>query len=309
MRIEQLHYLVETSKAASINKASERLHITQQSLNAALTKLEDELGAPLLVRSPLGVTLTKEGEKAAIYAQEILQLADEMQRSVAGETDSRNGFRGHLELSAGPLLVQGLLPETLRQYRQKYKQVRISLIERENLDMIKALLNNEPRFYLMSVMKDNDREFALLDLHRLFYRVLGQARVCALVSVHHPLARQKSVALRTLCKHPLAIYQASEKAPNPILTCLQEVGKVQVAVQTNNVVVIRQFIDSSEAIGFLPQFCNKAISKAREGTVQLPIKDLPATEVVCLADKSYYQKHQPLIDNLLKLLKNCMNGE
>lgn len=110
MRIEQLQYLVETSRAASINKASERLHITQQSLNAALTKLEDELGAMLLVRSPLGVTLTKEGEMVAAYAQEVLQIIEEMQHSIAGDAGSQGNLRGHLELSAGPLLMHGPLP-------------------------------------------------------------------------------------------------------------------------------------------------------------------------------------------------------
>ncbi len=308
MRIEQLQYLVETARVASINKASERLHITQQSLNAALTKLEDELGVVLLTRSPLGVTLTKEGEKVAAYAQEVLQIIDEMHQSIAGEASSYGSLRGHLELSAGPLLMHGPLPETIKQIKQKYKQVRISLIERENLDMIKALLNNEARLYLMSVMRDSDREFALLDLNRLFYQVLGKARVCAVTSQQHPLARQKSVAAHSLLKYQLAIFQASEKAPNPMLTYLEEAGKVHVAVQTNNVEVFRQYIDSGDVIGFMPQFPNKALSKARSGTVMLTIKDFPETEIVCVADQSYYQKQQQLIDEFLEQLKNMIDG-
>lgn len=59
MRVEQLNYLLETAKTASINKSSERLHITQQSLNSSLTKLEQELGVKLLERSSKGVSLTK----------------------------------------------------------------------------------------------------------------------------------------------------------------------------------------------------------------------------------------------------------
>ena len=308
MRIEQLQYLLETSRAASINKASERLHITQQSLNAALTKLEDELGVTLLTRSPLGVTLTKEGEKVAAYAQEIVQIVEEMQHSIAGDTGGQVNLRGHLELSAGPLLMHGPLPDTIKQIKQKYKQVRISLIERENLDMIKALLNNEARLYLMSVLKASDREFALLDLNRLFYRVLGNAQVCAVTSVQHPLARKKSVTIHSLLKYPLAIFQASEKAPNPMLTCLEESGKVHVSIQTNNVEVFRQYIDSGEAVGFTPQFPNKALSKVREGTVLLSIKGIPETEIVCVADQSYYKKQQQLIDEFLEQLKHSIHG-
>ncbi len=311
MRVEQLHYLVETSRAASINKASERLHISQQSLNTSLSKLEDELGAQLLDRSPAGVTLTKEGEQVIAYAQEILQTVEAMRQSIGKSATmaGQYGYEGHLELSAGPLLTQGPLPQSLKEIRQVYKHVQISLVERENLDMIKGLLNNESRLFLMSVLGEDDREFKLLDLSRLFYRVLGKARVCAIVSVHHPLARQKSVSMRTLIKYPLAIFQASEKAPNPMLTRLKEIGKVQVAAQTNNIVVFREFIDGAEAVGFTPRYANKAWNKVRPGTTCLTIKDLPETDVVCVADKSYYNKQHKLIDDFLDNLSHCISGQ
>ena len=206
-------------------------------------------------------------------------------------------------------MTQGPLPETLKDVRQRYKNVQISLVERENLDMIKALLNNEPRLFLMSVLDDSDREFKLLDLARLFYRVLGTAQVCALVSAGHPLARQKTVSKRTLIKYPLAIFQASEKAPNPMLTCLKEVGKVRIAAQTNNLSLFRQVIDDGEAVGFSPRYPNKTLNQPRSGTVLLTIKDLPETQVVCVADKSYYHKQQKLHDDFLDDLARCISGE
>ena len=51
MRIEQLVYLIEAARLRSINKASENLYITQQSMNLSLKKLEDELGTKLLERT------------------------------------------------------------------------------------------------------------------------------------------------------------------------------------------------------------------------------------------------------------------
>lgn len=311
MRIEQLLYLVETARAASINKASERLHITQQSLNASLTKLEDELGVTLLIRNSFGVTLTEQGEKAVAYAEDILQKADEMKHMLVNEQASaaRDQLKGHLEISAGPLFNHGPLPEALRRVRQEHKQVRLSLIERENLDMIKALLNNEPRLFLMSVLSDKDREFAMLDLQKLFYRHLGRTRIYAIASIEHPLARQKSITVRTMLKYPLAIFQASEKAPNPTLSYLATIGKVQVAVQTNNMVIYRQYIDTGEVIGVSPQFANKQINKPRKGTILLPIKDFPTADAVCVADREYYRKNHSVIDLFLDHLAAYMNGE
>ena len=76
MRIEQLEYLMETSRATSLSKAGEKLHITQQSLNAALKKLEEELGATLLNRDFSGIRLTEQGRIAVQYAEKILEQVE-----------------------------------------------------------------------------------------------------------------------------------------------------------------------------------------------------------------------------------------
>ena len=43
MRIDQLAALVEVAKSGSINSASKKLHVTQQSLNKSLKSLENEM--------------------------------------------------------------------------------------------------------------------------------------------------------------------------------------------------------------------------------------------------------------------------
>ena len=88
MRIEQLEYFVETSRATSLSKAGERLHITQQSLNAALKKLEEELGVKLFERSSHSIILTDEGMLIKRRAQELLRLAEKTKREVSHEEES-----------------------------------------------------------------------------------------------------------------------------------------------------------------------------------------------------------------------------
>ncbi len=50
MRTEQLLYFIETAKWRSMNLASEKLHITQQTLSVAIRTLEKELDVQLLER-------------------------------------------------------------------------------------------------------------------------------------------------------------------------------------------------------------------------------------------------------------------
>ena len=61
MKIEQLEFLIEVCRAGSINAASKKIFISQQSLNQSLRNLEEELGFTVLNRTKRGVTLTKQG--------------------------------------------------------------------------------------------------------------------------------------------------------------------------------------------------------------------------------------------------------
>lgn len=91
-----------------------------------------------------------------------------------------------------------------------HKQVRVSLVERENLDMIQGLLNNDPRFYLMVIFNEGEREFAMLDLRKMFYRTIGECKIYALLREKHPLAQQKVVQLGRY-KISMALYRPVRK--------------------------------------------------------------------------------------------------
>ena len=58
MKNQQLRYFVEVVDSGSINKASEKLFVSQPSLSRSIQSLEEEMGKELIIRSNHGVTLT-----------------------------------------------------------------------------------------------------------------------------------------------------------------------------------------------------------------------------------------------------------
>ena len=58
MTLNQMNYMITIAETKSLNKAAERLYISQPSLTNAVKELENELGVTLLNRSGRGVTLT-----------------------------------------------------------------------------------------------------------------------------------------------------------------------------------------------------------------------------------------------------------
>ena len=78
MTLQQLHYAITISETGSINKASERLYISQPSLTLSLQELEKELGFPLFHRSGRGVTLTPEGADFILYARQVYSQYEDL---------------------------------------------------------------------------------------------------------------------------------------------------------------------------------------------------------------------------------------
>ena len=62
MNDEQIKIFLAVAKAGSFSKAEENMHISKQAMLKQINALESELGARLLARSRLGISLTPSGQ-------------------------------------------------------------------------------------------------------------------------------------------------------------------------------------------------------------------------------------------------------
>lgn len=73
MTLEQLHYFFEVYQYRSINSASARLNISQQSLSSAIRNLENEFSTKFFERNYRGVHPTPAGDRFFQTVQNILK--------------------------------------------------------------------------------------------------------------------------------------------------------------------------------------------------------------------------------------------
>ncbi|HXE18592.1 MAG TPA: LysR family transcriptional regulator, partial [Castellaniella sp.] len=92
MNLKQLQYFVQTVESGSMTKASLQLFIAQPALSQQLTKLEDEVGKPLLVRSARGVTPTDNGLALYHHAKFMLRQLDQALSIARQETMETYGM-------------------------------------------------------------------------------------------------------------------------------------------------------------------------------------------------------------------------
>lgn len=75
-----VRYFVAVAEDLHFGRAAAKLHISQPALSKQIRKLEDQVGARLLVRDSRHVELTTRGRDFLTDARELLKLADQMQR-------------------------------------------------------------------------------------------------------------------------------------------------------------------------------------------------------------------------------------
>ena len=73
MTLQQLFYALTVSEQGSMNKASEKLFISQPTLTSAIKTLEEELQIQIFTRTSHGVIVTNEGQEFLTYAKQIYQ--------------------------------------------------------------------------------------------------------------------------------------------------------------------------------------------------------------------------------------------
>lgn len=77
---KQLHYFWRVAKDGSIARASERLHLTPQTLSGQIAQLEDNLGVRLFRRVGRRLELSEMGEVALSYADDIFRAGGELEQ-------------------------------------------------------------------------------------------------------------------------------------------------------------------------------------------------------------------------------------
>jgi DNA-binding transcriptional LysR family regulator len=72
MSLAQIEYFVAVAEEGHVGRAARKLHVAQPAVSRQIRKLEDELRAPLFVRTPRGMRLSDSGSVFLWHAREIL---------------------------------------------------------------------------------------------------------------------------------------------------------------------------------------------------------------------------------------------
>jgi DNA-binding transcriptional LysR family regulator len=194
VELRHLRYFVAVAEMENVSRAAtQRLHVAQPSLSRQIRDLEDEVGVPLLERTPRAVRLTSAGRAFLDEARAILKYTTDAvlkARAIGG--------KGETELHVGdfPLVAARIMPRLLRDYQKATPNVHVKLHDWPVEKEIAAVRDGQLQLaIIIAPLTGNWRR-------ELRFEELLNLRVCLAVSSNHPFAQRDAVSLTEAAREP-----------------------------------------------------------------------------------------------------------
>lgn len=207
MTLQQLHYTIVISETGSMNKAAERLYISQPSLTNAVKELEREIGITVFKRSGKGVSLTADGMEFLTYARQVYQQYETLSEKYSGGKIKRKFGVSAQHYS---FAVQAFV-ETVREYDTC--DYEFAVRETNTADVVNDVVSLKSEIGIL-YLSDFNRQFIMkmLQTNQLEFHHLTDCNVYAYLWKGHPLAKRGSVSLAELESYPCLTFEQGDKS-------------------------------------------------------------------------------------------------
>lgn len=146
--IKQLQYLLALHHHQHFGRAAEASFISQSTLSAAITHLEDCLGGQLLERDHKTFIFTPLGEEVVQQSRLILERLDELKAYV---THQGKPMTGSLRLGCIPTIAPFVLSDIVEASKKQYPHLELLLREDTTAQLLHALAEGEIDLLLLAL--------------------------------------------------------------------------------------------------------------------------------------------------------------
>ena len=250
MEFHQLRYFVAAAEESGISKAAVRVHVSQPALSRQIKLLEEELGVRLFNRIKQRVHLTDAGKFFLVEARRILCDAESaMQRT----QEQFGGVMPTLRLGFLSPFLDDLIAPTVREFRQRHANAKISLFDLPPRAQLDRLRLNELDIGILANLDDDEREFFQV-------RKLSKHPFIAALPATHRLARRKSLKLHELKQDDwvsLANASFPQRREFLIASCTAAGFTPRIVAETDSLPMMLAEIGTGGGVGLLPAHAAK----------------------------------------------------
>lgn len=190
-----MRYFVTVAETLSFRGAAEKLAMAQPPLSAQIKGLEEELGVQLLARTTRSVQLTAAGR---VFLEEARAVLAASARAEQRAKDAGRGLAGTLRLGLIAPVTNAWLAGLLRQFRQRFPGVQLSLFDLTSTEAIRRLRARELDAGLLRPP---------VSAPELDFQVVWESRQMLALPGEHRLARKRRLEWRDFHQEDMVLIQ------------------------------------------------------------------------------------------------------
>jgi DNA-binding transcriptional LysR family regulator len=292
LHLGRLRVLTEVIRCGSFSGAAEALSYTQSAVSQAISRLEHETGAPLVVRDRRGVRPTAAGATLVDHAQAIfaqVQAAEDELGAVLGVRG------GRLRVASFPSAGATLLPQALSTFRNGHPGVSLTLVEGEPEDIAPRVRTGELDLALLFAFPGGDSLTTGLRSVRLLEDPLHVA-----LAHDHPLAQQSTLKISDLRGQDWVQTSATSPcARHLVRMCLAAGFDPHVTLESDDYETVQGLVAVGAGVALIPGL---ALTRVHPGIAVRSLTPTPSRTVLAVTQRG--PATLPAARTMLEILVN-----
>jgi LysR family cys regulon transcriptional activator len=241
MNFQQLRSVREAVRRGfNLTEVANALHTSQPGVSRQIRELEDELGIELFVRVGKRLTgMTEPGGQVLPIIERLLADADNLRK--ASKDFSEHGV-GPLSIAATHSQARYALPAAVRDFRQLYPQVTLSLHQGSPRQVADMLLSGEADIGIATEALAQYEQLVTLPCYRWTHSVV--------VPPGHALLDGKPLTLQRLSRFPLITYDSGYTGRSHIDEAFEREGlSPSIVLSAMDADVIKTYVELGMGVG------------------------------------------------------------
>ena len=258
---QAVKYFLEVAQTGSLSAASATLHVAVSAISRQISRLEEEVGAPLFDRASRGMTLTEAGRVMLAHARRTALESEATLNAIA----SLQGSPGNvIRVSSSQGLANELIPSAVAHFRKSFPDTRFKLWVGQSQIASEQVAQGEA---------DIAMTFSVEPGQGIVVRHAIGSPVLAIMAIGHPLSSRSVVSMADITQYPLALTDKGTITRTMFDHSQGMAGKfVEAAVTSNNAGTLHAYVRESNSI-LLAGYVSVAQRLARYDLVAVPLSD------------------------------------
>lgn len=290
MEFKQLQSFATVIKYQSFTKAAQTLFVSQPTISAHISQLEEELNKRLILRTTKSIELTPKGREVYDYAVKILDMRDRIIESCADKPHEV------IHIGASTIPSAYILPELLKKFGAISPDTYFSIHQSDSQGIIDGL--KEGLFDIgMIGMQVYDEQIECVPFFK------DQMVIITPVNEHFlKLADDKNLSIQELLKEPMIMREAgsgSKKTADVFLDSMGISGKdINVVARINDQEAIKNMVASGLGISIISKMAAQNFLDEKR-ILCFSLDECASGRQICLI----YKKEYILSDDVQRFLK------